>query len=97
MKQKPEKKDFREWQTNEADAKAEREQRAKQKALDDAANTYQVITEEGIVHETHNEQEAIRTAKGIRGKVLWLIGPEGERAGIGYIYPPEAAYNPNKK
>lgn len=89
MKHKPEKKDFREWQTTEAEEKAQREQKAKQKALDDAANTYQVITDEGIVHETHNEQEAIRTAKGIHGKVLWLIGPEGDRAGIRYIYPPK--------
>lgn len=97
MRNKPEKKDFREWQTTEVEAKAERERRAKQKALDDAANTFQVITEDGIVHETHNEQEAIRTAKDINGKVLWLIGPEGDKAGIGYIYPPEAAYHPPKK
>lgn len=89
MKNKPDKKDFREWQTTEVENQAERERRAKQKALDDASNTYQVIVDGEIVHETHNEQEAIRTAEGIRGKVLWLIGPEGDRAGIRYIYPPK--------
>jgi hypothetical protein len=91
------KQDFREWQATEVENQAEKERWAKQKALDEAANTYQVFVDGEVVHETHNEQEAIRTAENIRGRVLWLIGPEGNKAGIRYIYPPELTHNPRKK
>ena len=83
MKQK---KDFREWQQDAQEDRIDRERKAKQKALDDAANSYQVIKDGEIVHSTHNHTEAIRTAQNIvNSRVLWLI----DNCGIRYIYPDE--------
>lgn len=90
MKSKPRK--LGEWQ-EESQATRQDEEDARKKKKGDAENySYKVITEEQTI-EVKNREEAIRIAKEVNGKVLELI----EGCGLGYCWPPELVYNPDKK
>lgn len=90
MKSKPRKLD--EWQEDSYAQRTAEEEAKRKKKADEEHYSYKIITEEQTI-EVKNRDEAIRIAEKVNGKVLELL----EGCGLGYCWPPELVFNPDKK